>query len=326
MSITVGTFNLNNLFSRFNFELLADVPGLSEGKVSLEKVRTITRSLDTSQVAYKSVALHRKDPAARKLVAERIARMNVDVLVVQEVEDIDTLRTFVNSELPTPGMYPYLILVEGNDPRLIDIAVMSKYPIGEVATWQHAVHPKMPNERVFSRDLLQVQILDKSRTHHLLTLFCNHLKSHYVPWQQDQVKGTKEANLRRQLQAETVAKIVHAQLRPNSAFIILGDMNDDISSPYLQAFTSSGDLHFTNGLKNPAETRPAPDRADPAPPSPAWTDRFKPSGKPAEYLLFDQIWLSPHLAPKQTGAFIDRRTHLSGDGSDHDPAWVVLDL
>ena len=27
---------------------------------------------------------------------------------------------------------------------------------------------------------------------------------------------------------------------------------------------------------------------------------------------------------KQTGAFIERRTKVSGDGSDHDPAWVTL--
>jgi exonuclease III len=40
----------------------------------------------------------------------------------------------------------------------------------------------------------------------------------------------------------------------------------------------------------------------------------------------DQVWLSAALAPKQTGAFIDRRTKVGGDGSDHDPSWVTLDL
>ena len=43
-------------------------------------------------------------------------------------------------------------------------------------------------------------------------------------------------------------------------------------------------------------------------------------------MLMDQIWLSPSLAPKLTGAFIDRRTKVGGDGTDHDPTWVVLDL
>ena len=40
----------------------------------------------------------------------------------------------------------------------------------------------------------------------------------------------------------------------------------------------------------------------------------------------DQVWLSAALKPKQTGAFIDRRTRLSGDGSDHDPSWVTLTM
>ena len=58
----------------------------------------------------------------------------------------------------------------------------------------------------------------------------------------------------------------------------------------------------------------------------AWTHRFKESGQPARYELFDQIWLSPALGQKQTAAFIDRRTRHRGDGSDHDPAWITLDL
>jgi hypothetical protein len=55
----------------------------------------------------------------------------------------------------------------------------------------------------------------------------------------------------------------------------------------------------------------------------AWTHRFKPSGQRAEYELFDQVWVSPALAAKQVGSFIERRTRRTGDGSDHDPPWVV---
>src|SRR5215218_3197459 len=47
---------------------------------------------------------------------------------------------------------------------------------------------------------------------------------------------------------------------------------------------------------------------------------------PPVYTLMDQLWLSPALAEKQTGAFIERRSKVSGDGSDHDPAWVTLEL
>jgi exonuclease III len=42
--------------------------------------------------------------------------------------------------------------------------------------------------------------------------------------------------------------------------------------------------------------------------------------------LFDHIWLSDALVDNKVEAWIDRRTTLTGDGSDHDPAWVVLDV
>ena len=44
------------------------------------------------------------------------------------------------------------------------------------------------------------------------------------------------------------------------------------------------------------------------------------------YVLFDQIWLSPALAVRQTAAWINRRANLTGEGSDHDPAWVEVDV
>jgi hypothetical protein len=102
-------------------------------------------------------------------------------------------------------------------------------------------------------------------------------------------------------------------------------MNDPPDSPFLAPLVASQALRLVDGLANPAETRPAP--ADTPPPATvAWTHRFKPSGQPAEYELFDQVWVSPALAARQVGSFIERRTRRTGDGSDHDAAWVVLDL
>ena len=101
--------------------------------------------------------------------------------------------------------------------------------------------------------------------------------------------------------------------------------NDPPNSQFLAPLVASPALRLVDGLTNPTETRPAPSDTPP-PPVTAWTHRFKPSGQPAEYELFDHLWLSPTLAPKQTSSFIDRRTRRTGDGSDHDPAWVVLDL
>lgn len=264
-----------------------------------------------------------KNPAASALVAERIKRMDLDLLAVQEVEDIDTLRQFNRERLD--GMYPHVLLIEGNDPRLIDVGVLSRYPIGGCTSWQRATHPSAPQELVFGRDLIEVEILNARRNERLFTLFNTHLKSNYVDFHEDPVAAHAAANERRRRQAETVARIIRGRTRPDSRYVLVGDMNDSPLSEFLQGFTQDQELKLVNGLAAPQETRPAK-ADDPMPVSMAWTHRIKPANEPAQYELYDQIWLSPALAPKQTAAWIDRRTKHSGDGSDHDPAWVELEL
>jgi hypothetical protein len=73
--------------------------------------------------------------------------MDLDVLAVQEVEDVDTLRQFARDDLG--GLNPHVVLIEGNDLRLIDIGLVSKLPLGGVTSWQHVPDPLNPGERVF---------------------------------------------------------------------------------------------------------------------------------------------------------------------------------
>ena len=101
-------------------------------------------------------------------------------------------------------------------------------------------------------------------------------------------------------------------------------MNDPPDSPFLAPLVGAAKIKLASGLTNAQETRPGP--GSPPPPTTAWTERFKASGKPPVYTLMDQVWLSEPLAAKQTAAFIERRTKVRGDGSDHDPSWVVLEL
>jgi endonuclease/exonuclease/phosphatase family metal-dependent hydrolase len=323
MHISVGTFNVNNLFSRYNFDLQATVENLKPGKVSYTKIKNIVGQLESKPVDYKGIALHHKSPEERQMVVERIKTMDADVLALQEVEDIDTLRYFASTELG--GLYPHVLLIEGNDPRLIDVAVMSKYPIGAATTWQTAEDPYTPDGPVFSRDMLQVEILNSGRKDRLFTLFVHHLKSHFVPFTEDQEEGSKQANERRRQQAETAALLLEKTMRPDSAYIVLGDMNDAPDSAFLRPLMDNFDLKLVNALTEATETQPAPKSTSP-PATPLWTHRFKETGKPAQYELFDQIWLSPSLAPKLKGAHIARRTRMGGDGSDHDPVWVELEI
>jgi endonuclease/exonuclease/phosphatase family metal-dependent hydrolase len=192
-----------------------------------------------------------------------------------------------------------------------------------------AIHPDEPEQRVFGRDLLQVEVLDTSGGR-LMTVYNTHLKSHFVPFDQDPLAGAMAANARRRRQAEMVSRILSRQERRGGRFVLLGDMNDPEDSPDLTPMLTVDREALVNGLAHAVETRPAKPETPgqgPGPASPQWTHRFNPAGpEPPRYELYDQVWLSAKLAPRLLSAHIDRRTKHGGDGSDHDPAWVVLDL
>ena len=324
MEVSVGTFNLNNLFSRFNFRAEIEVePEVTAGGLQLTfgtdgvDVRTFLGNL-----------VREKNAVDRQRVASRITgAMNADILAVQEVEHIEILKEFNRDFLD--GMYDHVALIEGNDRRLIDVGILSKLPIGAITSHQTAVHPQDPGRRVFGRDLLEVDILDTDRNF-LFKVFNTHMKSHFVPFHEDQVTGKQRANARRKRQAEVTANILNG-LQPDTPIILLGDMNDPPDSEFLTPMLSFHNQQLVNALANAEETRPpkpeSPGQGD-GPQSPVWTHRFNPPGTdtPPEYKLYDQIWLSPSLAPHLSSAHIDRRTRHGGDGSDHDPAWIVLDI
>src|SRR2546430_2511872 len=95
--VTVGTFNLNNLFSRFDFE--ADVSVAKKSTVSQKTVFTFDDPTGYKLRSYQGQIVKPKPDAERKLLATRIKEMNLDILGVQEVEDVDTLKQFVRDDL-----------------------------------------------------------------------------------------------------------------------------------------------------------------------------------------------------------------------------------
>jgi len=321
MLVKIGTFNLNNLFSRFNFR--GQIKAMRDGDNKIIKSFVFEDEGSYSLRVFHNELVLPKPDEERRLIAQRILEMDLDVLAVQEVEDITILNQFVKEDLG--GMYPYRVLVEGNDQRLIDVGLVSRLPVGAVTSWRHAEYPDRPGEPVFSRDLLEVEILHPKTRQKLLTIFNNHLKSKLVMPGEDAVESKAKSDARRKNQAEVAARIVRARTRPNSHYMILGDMNDTPGSSCLEPLVLDPNLKLVNGLAAPRETRPA--KADTPPPaSIAWTHRFKEAGKPASYELFDQIWLSPSLAARQQAAWIHRRSKHGGDGSDHDPAWIEVKL
>ena len=216
MQIAVGTFNLNNLFSRFDFR--ADVSTTPASTVKVEE-RTSFSFEDPSGFklrTYLGKLVKGKLAAERDQIAERIKRMDLDVLAVQEVEDIDTQRQSARDDLG--GLYPHVVLIERNDPRLIDIGLVSKLPLGGFTSWQHVPDPLNPGERVFSRDLLQVEILSRSRP----------LRPLQYTRPRCRAGGGERSGGG---SARSRLKIIAAEPRPNSRFLVVGDMNDPPDSP-----------------------------------------------------------------------------------------------
>jgi hypothetical protein len=140
MQITVGTFNLNNLFARYNFQ--GEIQAIAAGDNTVEALYEFTDPTSYRLRTFMSRLVKGKDPQDTVRVASRIASMDLDVLAVQEVEDIGPLKRFVIDNLGS--LYPHVVLVEGNDPRLIDVAVLSKLPLGAITSWQRAVHSSAP--------------------------------------------------------------------------------------------------------------------------------------------------------------------------------------
>ncbi len=156
------------------------------------------------------------DDGQRNNTARVILENDPDVMCLQEVENFETLKQFNSNYLHRK--YPYAMLIDANDPRQIDVGILSKLEIGEVRTHQF---DKDKKGVIFSRDCLEVDILPDKKGKKSLTLFINHLKSRL-----GQEAGTAE---KRQRQANRIAEIINERFGSNvenANFAVLGDFND----------------------------------------------------------------------------------------------------
>ncbi|TCN38789.1 exonuclease III [Kribbella orskensis] len=320
MALTVGTFNLNNLFDRWNFAGAVEV--LAAGTSTVPATYTFDdEHRRRLQLDGRGKLLVSKPVADTNRIAERLLEADVDVWIVQEVENVDVLREFNREHLN--GSYRHVMVIDGNDStRFIDIGILSRRPLGGVTSYQRTFHPDDPSRPIFSRDLVEAEILD-SKGRKVLTVFGTHLKSKFVDFTvPNPVEAAAAAELLRRRQAETIVRIIANRTSTRQRYLLCGDMNDTPDSPALVAYAQAG---LVSALLTPTEVGMVKTTVD-LPASPAWTSTFKESGQPRTFDLIDQIWLSPGLAPRLTGAFIGRRRKLARDGTDHDPAWISLDI
>ena len=180
--------------------------------------------------------------AAIANTARVIRDVNPHVLGVVEAENRVVLKHFTDAQLRTadPGgsgrdvpLFPHVMLIDGNDDRGIDVALLSQrgYPLGPMRS-----HLDDADERgvVFSRDCPEYEL--RTPGGRRLVILVNHLKSKGY--------GSQAANnARRQRQAEQVATIYRRLRASGVAYIaVLGDFNDTPASAPLAPLLSGTDL------------------------------------------------------------------------------------
>ncbi|MFI6263202.1 endonuclease/exonuclease/phosphatase family protein [Micromonospora sp. NPDC051006] len=347
MAVRIATFNANNLFSRWSFqaelprtvanppiaELAADGTTSGAGDASSGQPSVVEVVLpDGTHMSgvlrtFRGKLVKGKDPKARAWIARRIAALDADVLCLQEVEDQDALDTFNRDDLaPLGADYRYRVVVEGNDPRRIDVAVCSRHPITRISSWRF--WPDPTGQPVFGRDLLQAQIAapDGKPLH----VFVNHLKSNFIADEHtltaEEVAAERQAIAeRRSEQAKAIVQILRRQ-RLTRRIVMTGDLNDLPDAEALTALRKADlaeQVHQGSTVAGPNRNGTLIDDqfADLSPT--IWTHRHRAKGV-TTFALYDQIWTSPDLTV--TAAHVMRRTQISGDGSDHDPAYIDLDV
>jgi endonuclease/exonuclease/phosphatase family metal-dependent hydrolase len=257
------------------------------------------------------------DEESKKITAKAIRAVNADVICLQEVESLPVLDRF-NSFYLGGLKYAYRAVIDCFDPRQIDVAVLSRYPIVSLRSHREERNKK-GTAFLFSRDCLEIELNVGGKA---LTLYANHLKS--------MMEGREATRARRQEQAERVAAIVDARWKKSGYkgnFVVLGDLND-----FPEGKTGLGALLEHKGLANVLTRLPASEQ---------WTHYYAGGN---EYHQLDYLLLSAGLAKANPGKPVVMRRglpwraqkveeeRLDGVGendpkaSDHAPLYMDISL
>ncbi len=127
-SLRVMTFNVENLLARFNFRAFErdSLVSLLDAETEIDRpnlVRTHWNVLNNENRVFTALAIRDAAP---------------DVACLQEVDTLRTLKKFHHGYLRKYGElnYRHRHLVDGNDPRGIDVAVMSRFKIDYATSYQ----------------------------------------------------------------------------------------------------------------------------------------------------------------------------------------------
>lgn len=303
-TLKIGTFNAENLFMRY--KLLDHRRGDRSGKpINYEDFK---KEGDINMLGWSIDDYNPTTNVARKLTAKVILENDPDLMALQEVENMEALIEFNRHYLD--NKYPYVLVIDGNDNRQIDVGVLSRFDFVSIRTHKYEPPGCAPNERIFARDCLEVQISPSKGAN--LTMLVNHFTS--------KISGGED---RRQAQSTRVNEILTERFGPSlkGDFVVVGDLNNHYDAPELQPLLG-------NKLENVVRRMPAKEQ---------WTYCYKKTTQ-----QFDYILLSPSLCKKNPDAlpFIERRGlkpgvpcytgywfgNKAGEASSHCAVFITLNI
>jgi endonuclease/exonuclease/phosphatase family metal-dependent hydrolase len=168
-----------------------------------------------------------KPAAEQQALANNIRNSGSQVLALQEVESLEVLQNFVEKYLP--GEFSEVVLVEGNDRRGIDVALLSKFPVQEVISHKDHQFPLADGsgQTSFNRDLLRVDLDIRGIP---LTVYTSHFKSK---------RGGSASDNERIAEAQETRRILAQEMAPfeKANFVVMGDLNDRPTSTTLKVLT-----------------------------------------------------------------------------------------
>ncbi len=298
MSIRLATFNAENLFARYNFN--------KNYKPASDDGFTIN-----------DLAFDMYDETDKEITAQALREVNADVFALQEIESLPVLDAF-NSRYLGTMKYRYRILIDSFDPRKIDVAILSRFPI--ISVQSHRQERNASNSAwLFSRDCLVVTLDVNGKE---LILYINHFKS--------MMEGRNETHGRRKEQVDRVAAILVEKWQAKKYkgnFVVLGDFND-----YPEGKTALTSLIQHPGLENVVKRLSPEDQ---------WTHFYADKN---EYKQLDYILLSKSLAlinpgppaimrkglsfraKQYTGPRFPKVVEEERQASDHAPVFIDIEL
>lgn len=298
MSIRLATFNAENLFARYNFT--KNVSPVSKDGFTIN-----------------DLAFDIYDETDKQITARAIREVNADIIALQEIESLSVLDAF-NSKYLGKMEYKHRILIDSFDPRKIDVAILSRFPI--ISLRSHRQERNASNSTwLFSRDCLVAVINIEGKE---LLLYVNHFKS--------MIEGRAQTHDRRKEQVDRVAAMIDERWKAKNYkgnFVVLGDFND-----YPEGDTALTSLIQHPGLENVVKRLDQGDQ---------WTHFY--SDK-KEYNQLDFILLSkslakmnpnppgimrkglPKRAKKYDGPWFPKVGEDSPKASDHAPVFMDIEL